>query len=197
MNVSRETQNKLNLYFDLLRKWNDKINLVSKTTFLDADMRHFEDSLQVARLASMDVHTWVDLGSGGGFPGAVVAIWLHEHAPHMRLVLVESDQRKATFLRTVSRETHVPMTVLAKRIEDIEPLQSDIVSARALAPLPRLLEFAERHMAQAGKGLFMKGANWKEELEAAQNQWNFRWEAHKSVTNPDAVILEIGELSRA
>ena len=76
-------------------------------------------------------------------------------------------------------------------------MNCNVVSARALATLPRLFDFAERHLAPTGKALFMKGANWKEELETAQNQWNFRWEAHKSMTNPDAAILEIGELSRA
>jgi 16S rRNA (guanine527-N7)-methyltransferase len=197
MNVSRETQNKLDLYLDLLRKWNAKINLVSKTTLLEAGKRHFEDSLQVAALAPTFSQTWADFGSGGGFPGAVVAILLQDQAAGIKMTLVESDQRKAAFLRTVSRETQVPMAVVAKRVEDVPSLSSDVVSARALAPLPRLLEFADRHMAPTGTALFMKGATWKEELKVAQNQWRFRWDAHNSVTNPNAVILEIGELSRA
>jgi len=197
MNVSRETQVKLDLYLDLLRKWNSKINLISKSSLQDAVNRHFDDSMQVAALAPVDAFTWADFGSGGGFPGAVVAIVLRDVSPKLKLTLVESDQRKAAFLRTVSRETKVPMTVLTQRVEDVLPLNSDVVSARALAPLPILFDFAERHLAQTGKAFFMKGKNWKDDLETAQNQWNFRWEVHKSVTNPEAVILEIGELCRA
>lgn len=194
MNVSRETERRLSVYLDLLRKWSPKINLVSAESLKDAWARHFVDSLQVASLCPDDTQTWVDLGSGGGFPGAVVAIAMAEAG--VDVILVESDQRKATFLRTVSRETNVPFRVIAKRIEDIEPLQADVVSARALAALPDLLHLADFHMAPTGCALFQKGATWRNEVVEAQKQWRFSCETHRSETGPDAAILKIGDLSR-
>ena len=194
MNVSRETQERLDIYLELLRKWSPKINLVSQDSLKDAAKRHFGDSLQVASLCPINAKTWVDLGSGGGFPGAVVAIALGEQ--DIDITLIESDQRKATFLRTVSRETKTPFVVIAERIENVPPMKSDVISARALAPLEELLGFAERHLAPTGVAFFMKGSSWRTEVDAAQKKWRFTCEAHTSVTHPDAAILEIGGLSR-
>ncbi|MFA8386035.1 MAG: 16S rRNA (guanine(527)-N(7))-methyltransferase RsmG [Pelagibaca sp.] len=194
MNVSRETQERLDIYLELLRKWSPKINLVSQDSLKDAGKRHFDDSLQVASLCPKAAKTWTDLGSGGGFPGAVVAIALEDQGADV--TLIESDQRKAAFLRTVSRETKTPFTVVAERIENVPAMQSDVISARALAPLDELLGFAELHLAPAGVALFMKGGSWRTEMEAAQKKWRFTCEAHTSVTHPDAAILEIGGLSR-
>lgn len=197
MNVSRETQEKLELYHGLLKKWNPRINLVSPTTLSDAWERHFLDSLQVFSLAPSNLESWADFGSGGGFPGAVVGIALHDKSPSSKVTLVESDQRKATFLRTVSRETKVPMTIVSERVEHIETLKSDVISARALAPLDALLEMTALHLREGGTALFQKGENWREEIATAEKRWHFSWHPHKSVTNPNAVVLEIGELSRA
>lgn len=194
MNVSRETQERLEIYLQLLLKWSPKINLVSPTTLKDASKRHFEDSLQVASLSPAGTRNWVDLGSGGGFPGAVVAIALRDE--DVDVTLIESDQRKATFLRTVSRETRTPFEVIAKRIEDVPPLNADVVSARALAPLNKLLDFSDRHLSENGTALFMKGSAWQNEVTDARKKWRFTYETHKSVTHPDAAVLEIGGLSR-
>jgi 16S rRNA (guanine527-N7)-methyltransferase len=191
MNVSRET---LDIYQDLLCKWSRKINLVSAQTLKDAGSRHFDDFLQDAALCPVGAETWVDLGSGGGFPGAVVAMALKDR--DLAVTLVESDQRKSAFLRTVSRETGVPFKVITGRIEEIEPLEADVVSARALAPLEVLLGFMERHAKPDGIGLFMKGSTWQSEVEIARKKWRFTLKAHTSVTHPDAAILEIGVLSR-
>lgn len=197
MNVSRETQEKLDLYLALLRKWSPKINLVSQDTLKTAAKRHFEDSIQVAKFVRDGYRSWVDLGSGGGFPGAVVAILLQDSMPDLTVTLIESDQRKATFLRTVSRETKTPFKVLAMRLEDVEPQQADIVSARALAPLVDLCAFAERHGKPTGRALFLKGETWEQEVEVARKRWRFTCEAHKSETSSSAAILEIGDLSCA
>lgn len=194
MNVSRETQERLDIYLELLRKWSPKINLVSQESLKDAGKRHFDDSLQLASLCLQDVKSWIDLGSGGGFPGAVVAIALEDQG--IDFTLIESDQRKATFLRTVSRETNTPFTVIAERIENVPPMKSDVISARALAPLDELLGFAEQHLAPTGVAFFMKGGSWRTEVDVAQKKWRFTCEAHTSVTHPDAAILEIGGLSR-
>jgi 16S rRNA (guanine527-N7)-methyltransferase len=120
-----------------------------------------------------------------------------EENPSLSVTLVESDQRKAAFLRAVSRETKTDFTVIAERIENITTLGADIVSARALAPVSGLCAFAERHMKPDGKALFPKGENWKQEVEDARKQWRFTCEAHRSMTNPQAAVLEIGDLSRA
>ena len=194
MNVSRETQQRLEVYLGLLRKWSPKINLVSPASLKDAADRHFKDSLQVASLCPSGVSTWADLGSGGGFPGAVVAIALVNRGVHV--TLVESDQRKAAFLRAVSRETQTPFSVLARRIEDVAPMDADVLSARALAPLSKLLEFTDMHLAKDGVALFMKGGSWREEVASAEKQWRFTCNTHKSLTHPDAAVLEIGGLSR-
>ena len=194
MNVSRETQERLDIFLELLRKWSPKINLVSKESLKDVASRHFADSIQVASLCASGVRTWVDLGSGGGFPGAVVAIVLAREG--VQVTLIESDQRKAAFLRTVSRETKTPFKVIAERIEDVPALSCDVVSARALAPLITLLGFTERHLDPSGTALFMKGGTWRDEVEDAQKKWRFTCEAHTSVTHSDAAVLEIGGLSR-
>lgn len=194
IDVSRETCDRLEQHLELLRKWNPRINLVSRSTIEDAALRHIVDSAQLLKLHPAPVTHWVDLGSGGGFPGVVVAILLAELNPACRVTLIESDTRKATFLRTVLRETSVSARVLAMRIEDAEPQEADIVSARALAPLPKLLALARRHLRPGGKGLFPKGETWGKELEDARLEWQFSCVAHTSATNTTAVVLEIGDL---
>ncbi len=140
-NVSRETLQRLDVYADLLRRWTCKINLISKSSLDVLWERHFLDSAQLLTFAPSTARIWVDLGSGGGFPGAVVAVLAAEMRPDLRVTLVEADQRKAVFLRTLLRETGVAGDVLAKRIEELPPLCADILSARALASLSDLLEF--------------------------------------------------------
>jgi 16S rRNA (guanine527-N7)-methyltransferase len=196
LDVSRETAERLAEYAALLRAWNPKINLVSKRTLADLETRHFADSAQLLALAPHDATTWADLGSGGGFPGLVVAILAAEARPALRVTLVESDQRKAVFLRTVAQRTGVPATVFAGRIESIPPLGTDVLSARALAPLSALLDHASRHLRDGGTALFPKGANWRAEVDEALERWRFRCENLPSVTSPDGAILRIGEIHR-
>jgi 16S rRNA (guanine527-N7)-methyltransferase len=143
----------------------------------------------------MPVMTWTDLGTGGGFPGLVVAILLAQIDPDTKMSMIESDTRKATFLRTVLRQTGVSATVHACRIESLTPQNADVLSARALAPLPLLLTLAHPHLSQSGKALFMKGESWEKEVEDARSQWQFTCTPHKSKTNPNAVVLEIGDLA--
>ena len=196
VDVSRETAGRLTEYAALLRAWNPKINLVSKQTLADLETRHFADSAQLLELAPPDATTWADLGSGGGFPGLVVAILAAEQRPALRVTLVESDQRKAVFLRTVAQRTGVPVTVLAERVESVPPLGTDVLSARALAPLVTLLDHAHRHLAPSGTALFPKGANWRAEVDEALERWRFRCENLPSATSPDGAILRIGEIER-
>lgn len=194
MDVSRETFERLELYLETLKKWNRKINLVSPETINHAWDRHIIDSAQVWSVQHGMPSKWVDIGSGGGFPGMILAILMAETAPEATMTLIESDQRKCAFLRTIKRELGLSVNVIATRIESAESQSADIVSARALAPLDQLLSFARLHMAQNGTALFLKGQSWKKEVADAQTQWNFAWHSHKSITDSNAVILEVKDL---
>ncbi|MFY2824081.1 16S rRNA (guanine(527)-N(7))-methyltransferase RsmG [Ruegeria sp. MALMAid1280] len=193
--VSRETIERLETYVDLVHRWNPKINLVSRNSLKDIWTRHILDSVQVYQCAGA-FNTWVDLGSGGGFPGMVCAIMAIDTAPDAKFSLVESDQRKSAFLRNVARECGANCTVISRRIENVEPLQADVLSARALADLKALLSFCDRHLGKTGTALLPKGASWKKELEAAREEWKFECEPITSLTEPQAVILRIKGVSR-
>ncbi len=193
--VSRETMQRLEVFHDLLIKWNARINLVSRSSLNDFWVRHVADSVQVFRLAPSG-KTWADLGSGGGFPGLVVAILAKSERPDLKVTLIESDQRKSAFLRAVIRETGVSCTVIAERIEKAKRQDANIVSARALADLTELLAYSERHLATGGTALFPKGVTWQKELELARTQWSFDVEVIESQTMPGAAILKIEGASR-
>lgn len=193
--VSRETEAKFETYLKLLRKWSRRINLVAPATLDRAEARHLEDSLQLFAYLPKTASVWADLGSGGGFPGLAIAILARERAPELKIHLIESDHRKVAFLRTVSRETETPVTIHPSRIEMLEPIGADIVSARALAPLPKLLGYAARHLGDQGTALLPKGKNHAAEVVEARKTWEFECEAVPSATDPSAVILKIGDLS--
>ena len=195
-NVSRETLEWLEKYAELLLKWNPAINLVSKSTLKDLWSRHMLDSAQIFSLAPKTATRWVDLGSGGGFPGLVVAAMAKESRPDLRVMLVESDQRKAAFLRTVSRELSLDTQILSQRIEDLTEISADVVSARALAGLPRLLSWSETLLRPGGVCLFPKGATVENEIQEALASWSFVAEKFPSRTDSNATILRIGEFRR-
>lgn len=197
IDVSRETLNRLEEYERLLKKWNKSINLVSSSTIGDVWHRHFLDSAQLLRHAEPTPSHWVDLGSGGGLPGLVIAIILTETSPETEVTLIESDQRKATFLRTAVRELGLKTEINHQRIEDVSPLQGNILSARALAPLSPLLAYVDRHLAPRGTALLLKGQNAQSEIESARKDWIFDCTSHTSMTDPNASILEIKGLKRA
>lgn len=195
LDVSRETLDRLADFHDLLTKWNPKINLVSKVSLADTWDRHIRDSAQVYPLAGT-CRNWVDIGSGGGLPGLVIAIVAREMNPDLHMTMIESDIRKSTFLRTVIRELGLSATVLTSRIEQAEPRNADVLSARALADLASLLPFADRHLNPSGQALFFKGETWQKEVEEARKAWSFDLVAHTSRTNPNAAILEVREIKR-
>lgn len=195
--VSRETMDRLVIYAGLLGKWNPKINLVANSTLANIWHRHMADSAQIWALAPEGARTWLDIGSGAGFPGLVIAAIAAEKAPELVVTLVESDRRKSVFLQTVAREMGVTAKVITKRIEALEPQKADILSARALAPLTQLFEFAEKHRKTDGICLFPKGARVNSELTEASSCWHMSYETFPSVTDQDAVILRIGEFKRA
>lgn len=196
LGVSRETFALLEIYADLLQKWNRKINLVSRGSLNDLWTRHIQDSAQLFHLAPHPCKTWADLGSGGGFPGLVIALMASETGSPSETTLVESDIRKATFLRTVIRETGLNARVLCQRIEELDPLNAEVLSARALADLSDLLGFAERHLLPGGTALFPKGVQWEKELRKAQSLWNFDYTVANSQTESGPVILSITGVTR-
>lgn len=195
LDVSRETFERLEAYVALLKKWTQRINLVSRQSLLHIWHRHVLDSVQLFRVTEPSGH-WVDIGSGGGFPGLVCAILALDSAPSARFTLVESDQRKAAFLRAAAREAGVECDIIACRIEDLEPQRADILTARALADLDRLLHYTERHLDPEGVAMFPKGLGWKKEVDNASRRWKFRFDAITSLTDPEAAILKVQGISR-
>ena len=191
IDVSRETISNLEAFADLTSKWTPKINLIAKATVPDIWDRHIVDSAQLYRLAPKNFRTWVDLGSGGGFPGIVMAIIAKEKQAGAKFTLIESDQRKSTFLRAAARELSLPVTVLSQRIEVAASQGADVVSARALASLSSLLPLALRHLSDDGLCLLHKGRQATQEIADATAEWSFELEDFASITDPEARLLAI------
>ncbi len=188
-----ECQRRLMIYASLLKKWQNKINLVGSSTIDDLWVRHFEDSLQLLPLAG-DWRNWVDLGSGGGFPGMVISIAAGSDQKSMHLV--ESDKRKAAFLREVSRETGAKVEIHVDRIERILPpllsaIHFEVVSARALAPLEVLLGYSRPIIEKGGVGLFLKGKGLSEELTTGSSDSSLNLKFIDSRTDADAKIVVV------
>ncbi len=192
--VSRETIDKLEAFSALVEKWTKKINLISTQSRSELWQRHILDSAQVYALAP--VGSWLDIGSGGGFPGIVSAILARGAGDHREFALMDSDQRKCVFLRTAARELDLDISVISERIEVAPPFCADVLSARAVADLGSLMAHAQRHLSADGTALFMKGKSWREEHSRAQIQWSYDLEAIISESNPEAVILKIKEIRR-
>jgi 16S rRNA (guanine527-N7)-methyltransferase len=187
---------RLEVHRALLEQWNPRINLVSRASLAQAWERHFADSAQLWRLRPSGARLWLDLGSGAGFPGLVIAAFGAEEAPGLAVRLVESDQRKAAFLATVIRMAGLAAAVDAERIENLPGVAADVVSARALAPLTTLLAMSEKHRRPGGIGLFSKGASVHKEIAEAAAHWRFDHVIHPSRTDPRAAIVEIGATRR-
>jgi 16S rRNA (guanine527-N7)-methyltransferase len=191
LGVSRETRDRLLAYVDLLLRWQRTINLISRRDLDDVWNRHILDSLQLSALIPPDADRAIDLGSGAGLPGLVLAI-----ATGMPFDLVESDQRKAAFLREAARVTGAPVTVHPARIENARLAPAALITARALAPLPVLLGWAASLLKPGGICLFPKGRGVEDELTAAAPQWHMNIFRTTSRTDSSATILRISEIVR-
>jgi len=195
--VSRETEARLDRYLDLLRTWQAKTNLVAPSTLPQLWTRHVSDSLQLLTLAPR-AKIWVDLGSGGGFPGIVLACALAE-TPGAIVHLVERNAKKAAFLREALRITQAPGIVHPDAIEDIVdsiPGPIDCVTARALAPLHQLIGLAEPLVRKGAKALFLKGQDVEAELTEATKYWNIEPILHSSLTGGQGWIVELDQVER-
>lgn len=197
LDVSRETLADLQSFRDLVLKWNPAINLISKKSIDDIWERHILDSAQVFEYFPEDPQLWCDLGSGGGFPGIVVAILAKEIRPGMSVKLVESDRRKGTFLREAIRALDLNATVEITRIEDLTPQSADVVSARALASVADLLPHIFRHLSTTGNAILLKGAGTSDELAKARQDWSFDVSSHTSRTSLDGQILILKDITHA
>ena len=189
--VSRETYERLVAFESVFRRWSRRINLAAPSTLNDLWERHFLDSAQLLRLAPEGLR-WLDVGSGGGFPGAVMAILLADK-PGAEVHLVESNRKKAAFLIAALNEVGVFPRVHAKRIEDCYDVvpTPQIVTARALASLPLLIELTEPWLRTGARALFHKGRDYQREVEESGNTWRFDLIEHEDKVDAAAIILEV------
>ena len=189
--VSRETLARLEAYAELLTRWSARINLIGRDTIADLWRRHILDSAQLRAFVPDRARNMIDLGSGAGLPGLVLAIL---GAPGVELV--EADSRKCAFLREAARITEAPVTLRPCRIETVSPHPVDFVTARACAPLDRLLGLAEPFLAPDSECLFLKGERVGEELTLARKRWTMTPSLHQSRSDPRGVVLRLQQVAR-
>ena len=191
--VSRETLERLEAYVGLLRAWNRRINLIGANTMGDVWRRHILDSAQLAPHLPANSRILVDLGSGAGLPGLVLAATTATLEAH----LVEADQRKAAFLREAARIIGANVKIHAQRAENLSPIPADVVTARAVAPLPELLEMAARFARSDTRMLFLKGRTAAEELTLAGKTWKMAARLVPSIADAGGMVLILESVARA
>ncbi len=194
-NVSRETYQLYQAWQQALLKWNKRINLVARSTLPDFWSRHALDSWQVTPFINTDDVSVLDFGSGAGFPGIAVAIALKDRGG-AQILMAESAGKKASFLRSTIRELELPAKVHAGRIEDIEMHKPDIITARAFAPLPRLLEYAAPFLSLDTRLILLKGESVDEEIKAAHAKWTFGSRKIQSHTDQTGCVLLVENIKR-
>jgi 16S rRNA (guanine527-N7)-methyltransferase len=197
--ASPEVIERLVVYEKLLRQWQKAVNLVALSTLDAVWHRHFADSAQLVPLAPPGLRSWIDLGSGAGFPGLVAAIML-TGTPFPRFTLIEADTRKCAFLREVARATGTAVDILSKRVESVTTSVNEelprVVSARALAPLDRLFELAAPFSPPGTTLLFLKGREVGQELQKAESRWRFQVALVPSVTDKNGRVAVVTNLER-
>lgn len=198
--VSRETAERLIAFEQLFIKWNNTINLASPSTIAELWQRHIMDSAQLYEMVlsrKSDAKNWLDLGSGGGFPGIVLGCMMKENIDS-RIILVESVVKKAAFLRTATGNLDIPVEVYAERIESLWNRIStpDIITARALASLRKLFSLTEPWMKKGAVAFFQKGRDYQREIDETLDEWDYDLVKHISAIDDDSVILEISNLRK-
>ena len=193
--VSRETLERLKLYAAMLEDWNARQNLVSEASLQTMWRRHFWDSAQLAKFVPKEAKSLVDLGAGAGFPGLVLAE-LKRDDPQFKIVLYEATAKKCRFLEAVAERLTLAVDIRQRRIEDSEREAFDVITARACAPLDRLLAYAQRFWGKETVAVFLKGQNVEPELTQSHKSWRMRVERRPSLSDTSGVVLEIHELRR-
>ena len=194
LNVSRETTNSFCEYEALLYKWNMKINLVSPNALDNVWVRHFLDCGQIINYVDALGKKWVDVGAGAGFPGLVVALLLRDRKIDCDMILVEKNTKKVFFLNEVIRKLNLNVKVVNKNVESIESLNADILTARAFSELKKLVELALFHRKESGVCLFLKGENYRFELDKTLNYWFFDYDVFDSLSNSSGKIIRVKKI---
>jgi len=195
-NVSRETEEALFYIRDSVIKWNPTINLISKGSVVNLWDRHILDSAQIFTFFIPKDGLWLDFGSGGGFPGLVLAALSKSLSPGLRFVLVESDARKCSFLKKISRDLSLSVNVLNARVEDLSFERVDYISARAVSQLGRLLVLTEKFVSRETVCVFLKGGKYQKEVADARKNWDFELKLVNSLTSKEGKILILKGVER-
>lgn len=191
--ISDETLEFYKIWFELLNRWNSRINLVAPSTLQNFWIRHAMDSHQIQECLPSHARTIIDLGAGAGFPGIALAIVMRD-IEGAEVSLVESNGKKCNFLRTVIRQLSLPAEAIQSRAEDLDPKPYDVVTARAFAPLPKLLTYAHPFWGEDTLGVFPKGESWESEIRNAEDVWSFTATTRPSRTDESARILLVKDL---
>lgn len=194
--VSRETMADLITFQNMVLEWNDKFNLISKSSASDIWNRHILDSLQLSQFITKSDKLLYDFGSGAGFPAIVLAIVAKTEFSDLKISLIESIGKKAHFLQEVQNRLDLNTTIINDRIENLNLLKADIITSRALASLDKLLSYAKPFVDKNTRLVFPKGEKWQEEVENAQKIWNFEYDRIKSLTSEKGCILYIKNIRR-
>ena len=193
-NVSRETFCDLESYNKALHEWQCKFNLVSDASLKDSWNRHICDSVQLFQYLPKDARILYDFGTGAGFPGMVLAMMAKYETPYLKVKLVESIKKKTLYLKHVSELTNTPVEIINDRIENIKPESADVITARALTSLDKLLGYSLPFARKGTKLLFLKGKKHEEEIKEAQKHWKFNYEIIPSQESSEGVIISITDL---
>ena len=196
-NVSRETISKLEQFAELLKDWNQKINLVSRNSIEVLWERHILDSAQLINYISPTIKTLVDIGSGAGFPGLILAILMQEKIPDAKITLVESITKKTVYLKDVCEQLKLSnVSVKNERVENLKIAAPEVITARAVAALDILCGYVSKINGNKTESLFLKGQSYKEEIAAAQKNWKFVLDVFSNKYSEDGVILKLKRLRK-
>ena len=192
--ASADIMDRMDAFLTILTDWNARMNLVGPSALAEFWGRHAYDSAQLLKLAP-DARIWADLGAGAGFPGIVLAVFLKDREG-AKVHLIESMAKRCAFLRSVSMDLSLPTLIHNSRAESLHLSPVDVVTARALAPMPRLLEYAQPLLRGSAVGLFLKGRDVERELEEARKSWRFEVSLSPSASDPEGRIVSLKRLSR-
>ena len=196
IDVSRETYIDLETFQNMVLEWNNKFNLISKSSAEDIWNRHILDSLQLLKFINDKAEKLYDFGSGAGFPGMVLAIAIKDIFPNLKVSLMESIRKKAIFLNEVKTKLNLDVDIYNERVENLKLPKADIITSRAMASLEKLLNYAYPFCKKETELLFLKGKTWEDEIKTALNKWKFDYEAFESITDKDGKILFIKNIRR-